>query len=844
MKKLFLNLVITIFVIASLMQAQDLQEWKWQTPKPNGSTIRWVKIWDANNWYLLGGQGTFMKTTNAGTTWTFNHKACKVDVNGASQYAYDGYFTDMNNGFIACANALIKTTNGGNSFDTVYTSTSSFTLYKIFFVSPAVGYATGTKKLKTTDAGLTWNPVPGIATTTTYDMVTPNDTLLLFASTSGNVIRSTNAGATFANVSTGASATLYKILMLDPATYIVSGSSSAARLSTDAGATWTSINTGLPASQSFYDLDYVSSKLYITGNSSYIYTSTNLGTTWDTLGFLDNSQVLTSTYYSTDLNGSLLLTGGALGLINSRIGTVTKCYSNLAHVNTLYDVWKDKNSGKMIAVGAPSGIAGFYDQFMYSTNSGANWMVANTTKKAVSTNYPVFVDDNIDLEKAPTSAATFNSIYMFDATNGFACGSKGALYKTSNSGVSWDSVVTIIPSTENLYKIDFVTPQIGWMFSNTSNALGTIWKTTDAGANWAQQTLGAAVTGSNTRIYDADMLDANNGYCVNYKPVPFRTTDGGLTWTAQTLSDAFGGYLNAIKMIDTLNGYCAGSSGRIYRTTNGGTNWNVMTPFTTTSIGYYALDLLDSNYIAVGGSSGITGFTTNGGASWAIHPTNGFGTIFSLKIDIPSIGNPKAYAVGFYGGIFERSNVPVPVELSAFTANVNGNSVSLNWSTATETNNQGYEINRVINGKVTNIGFVKGKGTSTQINNYSFTDNNLAAGKYSYQLKQIDFDGSYNIYNLNSEVIIGTPVSYSLSQNYPNPFNPATQIKYSIPENGFVTLKVYNILGKEVATLVNENKTAGDYSINFSAKNLSSGVYFYSIKAGNFTQTKKMTILK
>jgi photosystem II stability/assembly factor-like uncharacterized protein len=844
MRRFFLPLVLVVLVMASFIQAQEYQEWKWLTPKPNGSTIRWVKIWDANNWYILGGQGTFMKTTNAGATWYFHHKACKVDVNGGSQYAYAGYFPNMNNGFVACANALIKTTNGGVTFDTVYTSTASFTLYNLYFLNSNVGYAAGSTKLKTTDAGATWSPVANIASTTTYDMTTPNDTLLIFTSTSGNVIRSTNAGTTFASVSTGASATLYRILMINPTTFVASGSTSAIRLSTDAGTTWASINTGISSGNTFYDLDYVNGKLYVTGNSRYIFTTTNLGATWDSVSFLAPvaQQTLTTTYFTTDIKDDLLLTAGGLGLINSRIGTTNTCYTSLPRLGTINAMYKDKASGRMIATGAPTQ-AGFYDQFVYSTNSGQTWLPATTTKSAGKSKEVVEVDPNYDPEKTATSTATFQSLSMLNSTTGFACGSKGAIYKTTNGGVSWDSVVTTIPVTATLTKIDFVSPQIGWVFSS-GDTTNTIFKTTDGGTTWTPQTLGASVIGTEKKIYGADMIDANYGYCVNYTPVPFKTTDGGATWVEQALSDGWtSGYLNSIKMVDTSYGYCVGGGDRVYRTTNGGTNWDKMTAFSS-GLSHYCIDIVDTNNFAIGSSSGITAFTTNGGTSWALHPTNGFGSLYAILYDIPTTGQPKAFTAGMYGAIFERDGITVPVEMSTFTASVNGNSVNLNWSTATETNNSGFEIYRNVNNNLTKIGFIKGNGTSTQRNQYTFTDGNLRNGRYSYQLRQIDFDGSSKVYNLSNEVVIGTPMTYSLSQNYPNPFNPSTVIKYSIPQSSLVTLKVYNILGKEVASLVNENKEAGNYTVNFSAKNLSSGVYFYTIKAGNFTQTKKMTIIK
>jgi hypothetical protein len=143
----------------------------------------------------------------------------------------------------------------------------------------------------------------------------------------------------------------------------------------------------------------------------------------------------------------------------------------------------------------------------------------------------------------------------------------------------------------------------------------------------------------------------------------------------------------------------------------------------------------------------------------------------------------------------------------------------------------------------TSLGFVQGNGTTAEAKQYSFIDNNVSAGNYSYRLKQIDFDGTFE-YSNSVEVEISTPSVYELAQNYPNPFNPSTAIKFNIPEAGNVKLVVYNLLGQEVNTLVNEFKSAGSYTINFDATNLTSGVYLYKIEANGFVQTRKMMLIK
>jgi len=192
---------------------------------------------------------------------------------------------------------------------------------------------------------------------------------------------------------------------------------------------------------------------------------------------------------------------------------------------------------------------------------------------------------------------------------------------------------------------------------------------------------------------------------------------------------------------------------------------------------------------------------------------------------------------------------PVPVELVSFTANVNNNDVDLNWSTATELNNEGFELQRRDeNNEYKNITFIEGHGTTTERQDYYFADQNLNEGTYYYRLKQTDYNGSFE-YSYEIMATISNPMSFELVQNFPNPFNPSTKIRFEIPgqarnDNTLVTLKVYDVLVNEVATLVNEEKPAGSYEVEFNAAGLPSGIYFYKLQAGSFSETKKMLLMK
>jgi len=193
---------------------------------------------------------------------------------------------------------------------------------------------------------------------------------------------------------------------------------------------------------------------------------------------------------------------------------------------------------------------------------------------------------------------------------------------------------------------------------------------------------------------------------------------------------------------------------------------------------------------------------------------------------------------------------PLPVELTSFTANQIGNKVSLSWTTATETNNRGFEIERKLinNGDDEEwriIGFKEGAGSTTEQRNYIYYDNlpDIIIIKTAYRLKQIDFNGTYSYSNIVYLEKVA-PYNFNLSQNFPNPFNPTTKIKFKLPSDEFVSLKVYNLPGDEIAVLINEKIIAGSYEINFKAENLSSGIYFYQLIAGKFSETKKMIILR
>ncbi|MBV6513952.1 MAG: hypothetical protein FMNOHCHN_03535 [Ignavibacteriaceae bacterium] len=192
------------------------------------------------------------------------------------------------------------------------------------------------------------------------------------------------------------------------------------------------------------------------------------------------------------------------------------------------------------------------------------------------------------------------------------------------------------------------------------------------------------------------------------------------------------------------------------------------------------------------------------------------------------------------------SGTPLPVELTSFIGRATGSNVTLQWKTATEVNNSGFNVERSSDrSNWQTLGFITGHGNSNAEKAYSFTDKNLAPGKYHYRLKQIDTDGQYEYSDIVELAVSNAPDAYALSQNYPNPFNPSTAISFALPQASEVTLKIYNTLGQEVAVLINgETMEAGIHTKAFDAGKLTSGVYIYKLTAGSFSSVKKMNLLK
>ena len=385
-----------------------------------------------------------------------------------------------------------------------------------------------------------------------------------------------------------------------------------------------------------------------------------------------------------------------------------------------------------------------------------------------------------------------NSIHAVNANTVFACGDNGLIIKTTNAGINWftQSAGTV----SNLNSIHFLNSNTGCAVGNNS----TIRKTTNGGSSWFTQSVG--VTGLMTGVYLADAtrgVITFSGSNVNF----YVTNNGGTTWTPQFFGNTF--TTRCIDFVDGIYGYVGGDVGSYYTTGNGSSTW-------------------------VQGANGTSNWTY--GISF-VNPTTG-------------------WRAGTNGSILKTTNggTPAPEAPTNLVASVvSGNQIFLSWFDNSN-DEQGFKIERSI-GMPTDFDLIGLVGNGVQ--NFIDTSGLVYGTRYYYRVYA--FSGAGNSPYSNVETIVltnitqsgtGIPDEYRLYNNYPNPFNPATTIKFDLPESGNVDIRIFDISGAEVDMLLNQNMNAGSYDITYNAGKLSSGVYFYKVTMGNFTDTKKMILLK
>jgi hypothetical protein len=288
------------------------------------------------------------------------------------------------------------------------------------------------------------------------------------------------------------------------------------------------------------------------------------------------------------------------------------------------------------------------------------------------------------------------------------------------------------------------------------------------------------------------------------------------------------------------NNFDCAATGTIYTGATGGTNYSTLSNWQTGSSQDSHSKQVTTDFVST------TAGSENLHLNLSVVKTIYIGTpITGITTDIDGDMRNATYP---YIGADENLTYVLPVELTSFTGSAHGRNVELLWNTATEINNSGFEVQRAMHSGLMDwqkVGFVDGAGTSNAPHNYSFVDVNSAANKYSYRLKQIDRDGKFTYSNAVEVTTTLSAEDFTLSQNYPNPFNPSTKFSFAAKNVERTTLKIYDVVGQEVATLFNDVAQPNQiYTLTFDANNLSSGIYFYVLRSQSRNEIKKMMLLK
>ncbi len=818
---------------------------------------------DPNTVYIGAAAGGIWKTTDGGTTWTdksdglsrLTFGAIAIDPNNTNTvYVGTGETIWFSNNTTYEGNGLYKTTNGGDTWAHITNGFGLQTHFSDVEVNPSnsnillASLGSGNSNLGTsfinegiwqsTDAGVTWARTLNVDDA--FDVAFhPSNSLLAYAacgnrSTSGGFYRSTDGGATWIQSNTGLpSATLIGrmqfdlsasspliiyALIYDHATSFT-GQRTAAFKSSDGGLNWAQISSGVNftgGTQGWYDLCLAvhPSDPNIVNFGETLLSRTTDGSSiallnpsyWDNPTHVDIHKI-----QFAPSNGNIAYVGCDGGVYKSTdVGVTWSSVNNNINTIQFYRVASHPTNASILFGGAQDN-----GNFSTSDKGATNW-VFETTGDGME----CFVDYN-------------DPNYVFMATQ------NGNLLRSTNGGLTWLSAFSSSGAWVSPY----------WQHPTNFNYIYTaqnrrIYRSTSRGASgtWSQLSSTTITTNRITSVAQSIVTVGNMMAVSSYyttTPDVDKSTDEGATWTDITANITNAGFtgtniqrviadpVNANTFFVTRASY---GGGQVIKTTDFGTTWtNISGNLPAVPVNDLFIDPDNTSHLYAGNDFGVY-WSDDGGVNW-IKLSNGMPFVPVQDFSFFSFGGVRYLRAATHGrGVYELSiNTPLPVELTSFTAQAKEDNIFLKWTTATETDNYGFEIERSVDeGAFMKIGFNQGHGNSNSPKEYSFTDN-FVNGFLSYRLKQINNNGSYSY----SDVVKVEAVAvndFAVYQNYPNPFNPITAIKYKTPSVSKVKITITNSLGEEVETLLNEERSPGIHEVIWDANKFASGVYIANLQ--------------
>jgi hypothetical protein len=771
---------------------------------------------NANTGWIVGNDGYFAKTTNNGANWVPQDLGSSLDFSSIA-------FTDINNGRLLANDKFITTTDGGNSW--FFTSILPGTLYNQFFINADMGWIAG----------------------------------------SNSIFFTSNRGTSWLNQSDGLSFELSSVL---PG-YMYCGGFGTRRKTTNYGFNLTppSNLTASPASASQINLSWTASDY---ADKYLIERSPNGATGWTPLDSVNGD---VTTYQNTGLNSDQ----GYYYRVYDKKLYFTSGYSNVASARTYMNSpalffpensavipailplqWSTVTNGFFYTVQVASDSN--FSNLVYSTTiTGTSVVPANiqnSTKYYWHTKVSKLDGSNESQYSTHRSFIYQNPNYGHNISSGndlyyFANSTNGANPSPSKPSYNWRDTsgsVNLILNT-----VAIVTPSAGNRDDGRFDITGKLPPGRSIrffGTNYTNFYIG-----TNGIIAFAPFTPGGEGYLQPSGPMPssFITNAVFPCWKDLNFADTdvpVNRLCYKVTSDELIITYMRAPNYNAGIDVNDYVSFQIIIKHSSSPVANSKIEIM-YNYDQTG-SSFITKYNNNTLAPnlIGIQGNNSSSQFFQYRYlnSTPQLISPGPMFSSPLALAFGPDENTLPVELASFTSTVNANNVELNWSTASEENNSGFEVERcelsVVNRAWKKVGFVQGNGTTMETKNYSYEDRNVQSGNYKYRLKQIDYNGNFEYHELSGEVIVGVPTKHALSQNYPNPFNPVTKINFEIPNNSKVVLQVFDVTGKLVSELMNKELQAGYYKVDFNGANFASGIYFYRLVANDFIQTKKMLLVK